>query len=63
MSKILSNRALSFREMFEQIFPYPDNITPLLIYRKSMRETPTTPKRKLERKQSPSYRSMEKQML
>src|SRR3989338_8704611 len=28
-----------------------------------MRETPTTPKRKLERKQSPSYRSMEKQNL
>ena len=27
--------------MFEQAFPYPDNITPLLIYRKSISETPT----------------------
>ena len=26
--------------MFERAFPYPDNITPLLIYRKSIRETP-----------------------
>ncbi len=26
--------------MLEQTFPYPDNITPLLIYRKSIRETP-----------------------
>ena len=26
--------------MFEQAFPYPDNIRPRLIYRKSIRETP-----------------------
>ena len=27
--------------MCERAFPYPDNIMPLLIYRKSIRETPT----------------------
>ena len=32
---------------------------PVLIYRKSIRETRVTRKRKLERKQSRSYRSME----
>ena len=26
--------------MCERAFPYPDNVTPLLIYRKSIRETP-----------------------
>lgn len=45
--------------MFEQIFPYPDNMMPHLIYRKSMRETLANPKVKLERKQNLSYRSME----
>lgn len=40
MNEIFFNRTLNFREIFEWIFPYPDNIMPQLIYRKSMSETP-----------------------
>ena len=36
---------------------------PLLIYRKSIRETSVTPKRQLKQKRSHSYRSMERQPL
>jgi len=36
---------------------------PVLIYRKSIRETSVTPKRKPKRKQSHSYRSMERLLL
>ncbi len=59
-SQIFFNRVLGFRKMFERAFPYPDNVLPRLIYRKSIRETRVTPKRTLERKRSHSYRSMER---
>ncbi len=36
MNKIFPNRALNFSERFEQKFPYPDNIMPTRIYRKSI---------------------------
>ena len=36
--------------MFERTFPYPDNIMPQLIYRKSMRETPTYAEAEIEAK-------------
>ena len=39
MNEIFFNRVLSFCEIYEQIFPYPDNIMPQPIYRKSMSET------------------------
>lgn len=46
--------------MLERAIPYPDNIMPRLIYRKSMRETSVKPKLRLKRKRSHSYRSMER---
>ena len=36
--------------MFEQTTPYPDNIMPLLIYRKSIRETSVYAKAETEAK-------------
>ena len=49
-SQIFFNRVLSFREMFEQAFPYPDNIMPLFIYRKSIKETSVYAKAETEAK-------------
>jgi len=42
--------------MFERTFPYPDNIMPRLIYRKSISETPLMLKRKMEQMRT-HYRS------
>lgn len=52
--------SLCFGKKSRKSLSYPDNIMPQPIYRKSMSETPAEPiRRKLERKQNLSYRSME----